>query len=48
MIQTGEPVEMRRGAGQLKRREVLENRNDVAGDEGEGDVDFHDNKLSRC
>jgi hypothetical protein len=48
MIQTRELVEMRRGAGQLKQREVLENRNDIAGDEGDGDVDLHDNKLSRC
>ena len=33
--------------GQLKWRKALENSDDIAGNEGDGDVDFHDNKLSR-
>ena len=39
---------MRRAVGQLKCLEALENSDDIAGDEGDGDIDFHDNKLSRC
>ena len=46
MIQTRELVEMRPEIGQLKQREALEN--GIAGDENDGDVDFSDNKLSRC
>ena len=46
-MQTRELMEMRSEIGQLKR-EALENSDDIAGDERDGDVDFSDNKLSRC
>ena len=43
-MQTRELVEMRREIGQLKR-EALENSDDIAGDESDGDVDFGDSKT---